>query len=379
VSTTQQAWLEILQAGQTSAPAWHAAFAHFGQARHVRHAASQRLAELGLNDATRRRLQHPDHAVIDSWHAWLDDPAHALLTREDTAWPEQLRGCADAPLALWLRGAQPDLLSAPQIAIVGSRSATAGGLANAQAFAQALGSSGLTITSGLAAGIDAAAHAGALGTTGSTVAVLGNGIDAIYPRENTALATKIEAQALIVSEYGPGTPPQRHQFPARNRIIAGLSLGVLVVEAGSQSGSLITARLAGERGREIFAIPGSIHNPVARGCHRLIRDGAKLIETANDVLLELAPVLRAALAAPSTDRDDSPTGRETRHNTAKNAPQLAPEYRELLESMGFDPADISEIVAQTTLTTAEVSSMLLLLELEGYVEALPGGRYLRVS
>ncbi|MGD2166535.1 MAG: DNA-processing protein DprA [Gammaproteobacteria bacterium] len=378
MSAQQQAWLELLQAGQTSATAWQSAFERFGTAAAVRAAAAHELAACGLSDSTLRRLKNPDHARIEAWRDWLARPGHALLTRDDTAWPQHFTAASDAPLALWLRGTRRELLDAPQIAIVGSRNATAGGTANAQRFALALADSGLTVTSGLAAGIDAAAHAGALGTDSGTLAVLGSGIDNVYPRENAALAERIAAAGLIISEYAPGTPPLRHHFPARNRIIAGLSLGVLVVEAGPQSGSLITARLAGERGREIFAIPGSIHNPVARGCHRLIREGATLVETANDILAELAPLLRRALEeSPEDARGSANNGGSPHRDGLQAAAMLAPEYRELLEAIGFDPTQVGDIVARTTLTTAEVSSMLLLLELEGHVEALPGGRYMR--
>ncbi len=378
LSAALESWLELLQAGQTSSGAWQAAFAQFGDVHAVRHADPERLAACGISRGTLERLRHPDQDRLAQWRDWLARPGHALLTRDAVDWPAQLAQTSDAPLALWLRGAEPALCAAPQIAIVGSRNATAGGAANARDFAQALGRSGLTVTSGLATGIDAAAHAGALTTTGGTLAVLGNGIDSVYPRENAALAERIAASGLIVSEYPPDTPPARHRFPARNRIIAALSLGVLVVEAGPQSGSLITARLAGERGREVFAIPGSIHNPVARGCHRLIRDGAKLVETAADVLTELAPALRRELdAAPA--QAIAAAEESAGHNASHGAAGLAPEYVELLEQMGFDPVDVGEIVARTALTTAEVSSMLLLLELEGHVEALPGGRYARVA
>ena len=378
--SAQDAWLRLLQAGQTSSAAWTAAFEEFGDAAAITAAAPTRLSRFGLTDTTLKRLQHPDQARITAWRDWLSQRDHTLLTRDDDAWPQQLAAASDAPLALWLRGAQPELLNAPQIAIVGSRNATAGGTANAQAFAEAFGRAGLTVTSGLAAGIDAAAHIGALRTPGSTIAVLGNGIDNIYPQEHSSLAAQIAATGVIVSEYAPGTPPQRHRFPARNRIIATLSFGVLVVEAGKQSGSLITARLAGERGREVFALPGSIHNPVARGCHRLIRDGAKLVESAQDVLVELAPALRHALenAATSVGATAQPPD-QNRAAAAQTAATLASEHFELLAAVSFDPTDVGAIVARSGLTTAEVSSMLLLLELEGHVEAMPGGRYARIK
>ncbi|HMB73324.1 MAG TPA: DNA-processing protein DprA [Gammaproteobacteria bacterium] len=378
MSARLTAWLDVLQAGQPGAAGWAAALAHYGDIEALRAAPRAGLREFGLNDATVQRLRSPDAQLLSSWRHWLEAPQHHLATIDQPEFPPRLAQCPGAPLALWLRGEQRDLLAAPALAIVGSRNASAGGRDNAQAFAQALGASGLAIVSGLALGIDAAAHVGALNSAGGTVAVLGNGIDEIYPPENAALAQRIEASGLIVSEYGPGTPPRRHRFPARNRIIAALSYGVLVVEAGSRSGSLITARLAGEFGREVFAIPGSIHNPLSRGCHQLIRQGARLVETADDVLQELAPALRAALAAPAEyGVEPIRDAREAGCGAPQPAPTLAPEYQRLLDSIGFDPSDITTIVRRSTLTTAEVSSMLLLLELEGHVEALPGGRYAR--
>jgi len=378
VSDPLTAWLAVLQAGQSGSEAWRAALGQFGSPQDLLRASADQLDRCGLTQTTRQRLRNPDPDLLSRWHRWLESPARGLVTLDDPAFPARLRESSGAPLALWFRGSVLELLSAPQLAVVGSRNATSGGRENARAFARALGNSGLTITSGLAVGIDAAAHAGALHTTGGTLAVLGSGIDDIYPAENKALADEIAARGLLVSEYGPGTPPGRHRFPARNRIIAGMSLGVLVVEAGPRSGSLITARLAGELGREIFAIPGSIHNPLARGCHQLIRQGAKLVEDAADILGELAPLLREMLAA------DGSTGaaisvRQNAGNGPQTAGMLTPEYASLLDVVGFDPTELGEIVRRSTLTTAEVSSMLLLLELEGHVEALPGGRYTRVT
>jgi len=378
VSGPLTAWLALLQAGQSGSEAWRAALGRFGNPQHLLQASADQLGRCGLTETTRQRLRNPDPDLLSHWHRWLESPERGLVTIDDPAFPARLREHSGAPLALWFRGSALDLLSAPQLAIVGSRNATSGGRENARAFARALGNSGLTITSGLAVGIDAAAHTGAVHTTGGTLAVLGSGIDDIYPAENAALAEEISARGLLVSEYGPGTPPGRHRFPARNRIIAGMSLGVLVVEAGPRSGSLITARLAGELGREIFAIPGSIHNPLARGCHQLIRQGAKLVEDAADILGELAPMLRDMLA-----NDGSESAALSGHHDAQKGPQtaamLTPEYASLLDAVGFDPTDLGEIVRRSTLTTAEVSSMLLLLELEGHVEALPGGRYTRVT
>lgn len=375
-----RAWLDVLQAGGGGGAAWHNALAHFGSIEALRNAPAHTLAAAGIGNESLRALQRPDAGRIEAWQRWLETPQHALVTLDDPGYPSRLRELPGAPLALWLRGAQPELLETPALAIVGSRNATAGGIANARAFASAFGHSGLTVLSGLASGIDAAAHRGALGTTGGTLAVLGNGIDNVYPRENAGLGQQIAAAGLLISEYAPGTPAARFRFPERNRIIAGLSFGVLVVEAGSRSGSLITARLAGEFGRDVFAIPGSIHNPLSRGCHQLIRQGARLVETADDVLVELAPALRQALSVPERGGSPPRAGAESSEKTAaQRATALGPEYQKLLEAIGFDPMNINEILAEATLTTAEVSSMLLLLELEGYVEALPGGRYMRIS
>ncbi len=375
MSDRLSAWLAILQAGQSGAEAWQTALAHCGGPERLCRTPAQQLTGCGLSESAAARVRNPDAQRLAHWQNWLESPENRLLTIDEPDFPQRLRDTPGGPLAIWLRGRGVDLLEAPQLAIVGSRNATMGGKANARGFARALGGSGLTITSGLAAGIDAAAHAGAVHTTGGTLAVLGSGIDLVYPAENAALADEIASTGLIASEYGPGTPPRRHHFPARNRIIAALSLGVLVVEAGARSGSLITARLAGELGREVFAIPGSIHNPLARGCHQLIRQGAKLVEEANDVLGELAPLLRETLEAPTS----GPRPHDDRGNEPETAARLSPEYASLLDAVGFDPTELGEIVRRSTLTTAEVSSMLLLLELEGHVEALPGGRYMRVT
>jgi DNA processing protein len=253
-------------------------------------------------------------------------------------------------------------LAAAQLAMVGSRSPTAPGRATAREFAAWFAGAGLTVTSGLAVGIDAASHEGALAGGGSTIAVFATGLDRIYPAEHAALAQRIRAAGALVSEFPPGTPPLRGHFPRRNRIIAGLSLGTLVVEAARYSGSLITARLAIEYGREVFAIPGSIHSPLARGCHQLIKSGAKLVEEASDVLTELQfPVRKEELTAHASE--------------PRPAPELDKEYEMLLDALGFEPATIDVLVARTRLPGESVASMLLILELEGRVAALPGGRY----
>lgn len=363
-----EAWLFLLQAGQLGAGAWLAALERYGGAAGIVAAKRDELVALGLSEPTVDRLKSPDRTLVATFEAWLDQPDHALVTLDDQRYPQLLKQTNAPPTALWVRGETLNLLAGPQIAIVGSRSATTGGRDTARSFARSLSTFGLTITSGLALGIDAAGHLGGLEGPGATIAVLGSGIDVIYPRQHETLASHIAQTGLIVSEYPPGTAPQRRHFPARNRIIAGLSVGTIVVEASTRSGSLITARLAGEYGREIFAVPGSIHNPVSRGCHLLIRQGAKLIETADDVLVELAPLLQLSIDTVTRGAPAAATDRTA---------ALPDEYLQLLDCVGFDPTGINEIVARSTLTTAEVSSMLLLLELEGQVEALPGARYTR--
>ncbi|MFG6464232.1 DNA-processing protein DprA [Roseateles sp. DXS20W] len=302
----------------------------------------------------------PEHLteLIPKAEAWLAEPGHALLTLGDPDYPAQLLATADPPLLLWLQGRR-ELLSTPSLAIVGSRNPTAQGGDNARAFARALARAGYTIVSGLALGVDAAAHEGALDAAGATVAVVGTGLDQVYPRRNEKLAGRLLAGGgLIVSEYSLGTPVLPANFPKRNRIIAGLTRGCLVVEAAVQSGSLITARQAAEAGREVFAIPGSIHSPQARGCHALIRQGAKLVESAEDVLEELPP-LGAPIAA-------APEAVETPH-----------EQQALLDAMGFDPVSLDALMARSGWPAAELSAALLELELDGEVARLAGQLFQR--
>ena len=332
------------------------------------------LVEAGLSKRQAERLKEPDRQHMNRWRRWLDHPDRALITRDSSVYPAMLKELPDPPLALWIEGARSDLLNSPQLAMVGSRKPTANGRETAQRFARYLSERGLTIVSGLATGIDGASHRGGLLGCGSTVAVLGSGPDVLFPRSHGRLAAEIIDKGLIVSEYPPGTPPLAAHFPQRNRIIAGMSAGTLVVEAARRSGSLITARLAGDYGREVFAIPGSIHNPMAKGCHRLIREGAKLVEEAADVLVELPPLLELVIESAEAQADppsEAPDG------TAPLTSQ--PGYAELLAALGFDPCGISDLARRTGLTAAELSSMLLLLEMEGLVEALPGGRYCRLS
>ena len=367
------AWLTLLQAAQQVSPLpWLEALKRCGSPEGVLSSSRPLLRDSGISDDAIAKLKTPDPALLERWRAWLAGPHRTLMTFGSAGYPPRLAQLPDAPLALWIEGSELELLSAPQLAIVGSRSPTTSGRETAEQFARYLSERGLTITSGLAAGIDGASHRGALPALGSTVAVLGCGIDIVFPRAHAQLAAEIAARGLLVSEYAPGVEPQKFFFQARNRIIAGLSLGTLVVEATRRSGSLITARHAMDYGREVFAIPGSIHNPLARGCHYLIRQGAKLVEEAADVLVEIAPLLSAeGIELPTVA--SSPI-------TADSTPLVdEPSYRNLLKVMEFSPVAIAELGARAHLTTAEVSSMLLVLELEGLVEALPGGWYSRLG
>ncbi len=336
------------------------------------------LVAAGLPKRQAERLKDPDRRRMDQWRHWLGQPGRRLITRDSSDYPAMLKEIPDPPLALWVEGARSDLLNSPQLAMVGSRKPTANGRETAQQFARYLSERGLTIVSGLATGIDGASHRGGLQGCGSTVAVLGSGPDVLFPRSHGRLAAEIIDKGLIVSEFPPGTAPLAAHFPQRNRIIAGMSAGTLVVEAARRSGSLITARLAGNFGREVFAIPGSIHNPMAKGCHRLIREGAKLVEEAADVLVELPPLLELVLEPAASPAD---TATDARHESPDEAAPLTrqPGYAKLLAALGFDPCGISDLARRTGLTAAELSSMLLLLEMEGLVEALPGGRYCRLS
>jgi DNA processing protein len=343
-----------------------------GPAPQVLEASARDLAVAGLERGTIDALKAPDWDGVERDLAWGKQAGHHIVSLGEPAYPPLLAEIPDPPPLLFVAG-DPIHLSMPQIAIVGSRNATAGGRQTAHAFAAALAGGGWTITSGLALGIDAAAHQGAL-TRGATVAVAATGLDQVYPSSHRALAEQIAGRGAIVSELPLGRGPRRESFPRRNRLISGLSNGVLVVEAAQRSGSLITAREALQQGREVFAIPGSIHNPLARGCHRLIREGAKLVETVEDIVEELGAL--GQFAPVPDDLDDAPRGVDGR--SSDPADELDAEYRGLLEAMGFDPVSVDLLVRRSGLTPQTVSSMLLILELRGQVTAAPGGIYTRV-
>ncbi|MEO7068541.1 MAG: DNA-processing protein DprA [Rhodanobacter sp.] len=339
-----------------------------------------------LGAAARVWLMQPDAERLEADLAWLALPGHHLLRCTDADFPPQLEHISQPPAALFVVG-DASLLLYPQVAIVGARSASGVGLAHARVFARALAQAGFVVTSGMADGVDGAAHAAAMDIGMPTLAVLGTGPDRVYPRKHHALAQRIAAQGALISEFPPGTAARPDHFPRRNRIISGLSLGTLVVEAGLKSGSLITARLAAEQGREVFAIPGSIQNPLARGCHRLIRDGARLVEDAMEIIETLTPAARM-LGAELAERmhrlgaDNASDGTSVdvgieRLQTSSGW-QQDPEYQRLLVELGHDPATLDELVQRTEQSPGAISSMLLMLELEAQVETLPGNRYQRL-
>jgi DNA processing protein len=319
--------------------------------------------------AARREVAGPaaetidgDRAAVDGRlagaRAWLRAaPGRGVLTLADPDYPPQLLHTPDPPLLLYVHG-DARLLARRSLAIVGSRNASVPGRDNARAFASALSRDGWTIVSGLALGIDAAAHEGGLAGSGSTIAVLGTGLDRVYPARHHDLAHRIAETGVLISEFAPGMPPLAENFPQRNRIIAGLARGTLVVEAALQSGSLITARLAAEYGREVFALPGSIHSPLARGCHALIRQGAKLVESAQDIVEEL----QERPLHPADAAEAPPAGQRT---------------DPVLDALGEDPVSLDALSARTGWPAAELSARLLELELENRVARLPGGLYQR--
>jgi DNA processing protein len=296
-------------------------------------------------------------AQLDTVGAWLEEPANRVLTLADSEYPQALLQIPDPPPVLYAKG-RVELLNYQSLAIVGSRNATHAGIAQGEAFARTLSDAGLVIVSGLALGIDAAAHRGALAGRSSTVAVVGTGLDIVYPSRNRELAHTIARAGCIVSEFALGTPPAAENFPRRNRLISGLARGCLVVEAALSSGSLITARMANEQGKEVFAMPGSVHSPLAKGCHRLIKQGAKLVESAEDILEELRwPVIGEAAKSESDSADAS---------------------HPVLQALGFDPCDFDSLLARAGVGADVLAALLTQWELEGVVETLPGGRYQRV-
>lgn len=355
-------WLRIAHA-YISVAEFSCLIEKFGDVGAVVRQSESSLRAAGLPDNKARALASPDEALLDRTLEWLETDAHHIVVHGTPDYPELLAQIKGAPLLLYVNG-DAGALHLPALAIVGSRNPTRGGVQNATEFSRHLAAGGFSIVSGLAQGIDTAAHRGALQAGGRTIALLGHGIDRVYPPQNHDLAHQIAAQGALVSEYPLGAAPNRRHFPERNRLISGLCLGILVVEAARRSGSLITARLAADQGREVFALPGSIHNPLSRGCHELIRQGAKLTESAADISAELAPLAGHVWTSTNPDSADSQSVGE---NDA--------DYATLRESLSFDPTSIDELHNRSGLTIEQLSSMLLLMELHGEVEAISGGRY----
>ena len=363
----RRAWLQLLRTPGLGPVRMSRLLEAFGTPQRALEASAADREQVGLPRSVATALDQP-HDAITADIEWLDAAANRhLITREDPRYPPRLREIPNPPPVLFALG-DPEVLSLPQIAIVGSRSPTPQGAEHAFGFGRSLAARGLTVTSGLALGVDGQAHRGALAAGGLTVAVCGTGLDRVYPAAHRDLAHAIAEEGVLLSEWPPGTPPKAEHFPRRNRIISGLSLGVLVVEAATESGSLITARDAMEQNREVFAIPGSIHNVLAHGCHRLIREGATLVETAEDVLAPLSGQLNwtpgAATAVP--EPSPAPDGYDA-------------DYQQLLAALGDAPASLDQLVDRTGLTVEAVSSMLLVLELDGVIAPSSGGLFMRLS
>ena len=377
IEAEHEALLRLLNSGAPASALRRLLETH-GDAKTALAAGKRDWASHGLSASACSALHAPETRALTHALAWLQLPEHHLFGWRDAAYPPLLRRIASAPAMLFVAG-DSTLLWRPTIAIVGSRAATAGGCANAAAFAEALARTGLCVASGLAAGIDAAAHRATLAIQGNTVAVLGTGPDIAYPVAHRQLMDQIEHAGALVSEHPPGTRPMRAHFPSRNRILAGLSLGAVVIEAAVQSGALITARQSADAGREVFALPGSIHNPMAKGCHRLIRDGAVLVETPEEVIEALTPMIIDLARSLQGELNAMPEAASRGMPKPMNPlVEEGQDHNKLWGALGYDPTSMDELEQRTGLTASELSSMLLTLELEGRVAA-EHGRYHRVG
>ena len=378
-ATQQRDWLTIINAPSIGGASLIKAIESLGGAAAVAAASTRDLIRHGFPQAAADAITRPDQAAIEKGLHWLSQPGHHLLCWDSDDYPALLRRINGPPAALFVDG-DPGCLWQPQIAIIGSRNPTAGGLDHARDFASTLARQGMTITSGLAAGIDSAAHTAAMDAAAMTIAVNGTGLDIVYPASSRQVAQRVRSQGAMISEFPLGTPPRRQHFPSRNRIISGLSLAVLVIEAGLNSGTLITARKAAEQGRDVFALPGSLHNPMAKGCHRLIREGARLVETTAHIMQELGP-LAAELQMEIRQRleldGDSPGQAEAKPARQKNKLLDDSDYSAVWEVLGYDPKPVDTIIEQSGLSAREVSSMLLMMELEGMVKKHSNGRFFR--
>ena len=350
-----QAWLTLSFAPGLVNEDFRKLLAAFGSPEAVLAASRAKLAGVVPDRAARAVHAPAAPELLTKVERWLDDPANQIVTLGDTTYPQALLHAPDPPPLLYVKG-RVELLNADAFAIVGSRNATQQGMVHAEAFGRTLSDAGLTIVSGLAQGIDAAAHRGGLAGRASSVAVVGTGLDIVYPAKNRDLAHELARKGCIVSEFALGTAPVASNFPRRNRLISGLGRGCLVVEAAVQSGSLITARLANEQGKDVFAMPGPINSPLTKGCHALIREGAKLAETAHDILEELHMVAAPPVAGARA--------RAARHP--------------VLDAMGFDPWNFDTLAARTGVSANTLAALLTQWEIDGLIEALPGGRYQRI-
>jgi len=366
---TLKHWLALYHTPGVGAVTFHQLLESFPNLQELPRTDSEALHKLGLSRKAIDALQQADATAITRDLEWQDKPGNRIMTCHDPDYPVLLSQLESPPPLLYIHG-QSSILSEPLLAMVGSRNPSASGVRTATDFARHLSAAGLVISSGLALGIDAACHQGALDAGMPTVAVMGTGLDRVYPARHRDLARQIAEQGALVSEFPVGTAPRAENFPRRNRIISGMSLGTLVVEAAIRSGSLITARYAGDQGREVFAIPGSIHNPLARGCHHLIRQGAKLVETAQDVMDELGMLADSCYQADPATLDTE---------AADKPLKLDPDYQQLIDFIGFDSTSIDQLVCSSGLTPAEVSSMLLQLEMSGYIASNHGGTYNRLK
>ena len=356
-------WLALNRANGVGPMTLQILLEYFTTPKDIFSATQSELESINLKKSQVTSLLNPDWAGVEKDLLWLEGENNHICIFGEDDFPSLLRQIPDPPLLLYVLG-NPKVLGFQQIAIVGSRTPTPMGKETAFEFAQYLASIGVVVTSGLALGIDAAAHKGALVAGGMTIAVTGTGLDRVYPAKNRDLAYEIAASGALVSEFPLETSPKPGHFPRRNRIISGLSRGVLVVEAALKSGSLITARQALEQGREVFAVPGSIHNPLARGCNSLIRQGAKLVESAQDILEEIPEFMAEISAEPAAE-----------HGVEQV--ELDSEYLNVLENVGFEPTPVDIVIARSGLTAEAVCSMLLVLELQGYISLMSGGKYCR--
>jgi len=364
-------WLKLLHTPGLGARTFHLLLENFGTVEAIFNARPDQLNKLKLKADLTSAIHQAIDNDISADQAWLENEHHHVIHLHDPRYPESLKRLDDSPPLLYVRG-DPDYLRQPQLAMVGSRNPSAAGRNTAKEFARHLADAGITITSGLASGIDGASHEGALLGLAGTVAVVAHGLDIVYPAQHQKLAQQIAQQGAVISEMPIGTQLHPGLFPRRNRIISALTLGTLVVEAARKSGSLITARLAIEQNKEVFAIPGSIHNPMARGCHQLIREGAKLVETAQDILEELRFDTQNNPSYP-------PKQQANMHEKAKDLPQtLDPDHQKLLKCLAYEPASIDELVMNSEFNAAEIASMLLIMELEGII-VCQDGRYTCVT